>query len=135
MTLSSLRGLLAAALLVSASLACAQTTQTIAPAAAQRPDPADPGADVPVAVHRSAFTSYRAAGEVEVGSWREANDTVARIGGWRAYAREAAQPDGSAGPDPAAPSRPATDPAMRPVPAPAAAPAAGHGGHRGHGMH
>jgi hypothetical protein len=150
MTLIPVRGLLAATLFVSASVASAQTATpaatrpatptatptaapTAAPTATRRLDPADANAEVPALVHRSAFTSYRAAGEIEVGSWREANDTVARIGGWRAYAREAAQPDAPAGPDPAAVSTPATDPAMRSSPRPAPAPAGGHGGHPGHG--
>lgn len=118
MTLFSVRCLLSAALLAAASLAQAQT----APPAA-RPDPADSSADVPAVVHRSAFATYRAAGEIEVGSWREANDTVARIGGWRAYAREAAQPD--------APASAPADP-TRPPPKPGPAPASGHGGHGKH---
>lgn len=56
-----------------------------------RADPLDPRAAVPPAVHRSALADYKPAGEVTVGSWRDANDTVNRIGGWRAYAKEAAQ--------------------------------------------
>jgi hypothetical protein len=146
MTLIPVRGLLAAALFLSTSVASAQTatpaatrvaTPTATPTATQgaprtatrRLDPADAQAEVPALVHSSAFTSYRAAGEIEVGSWREANDTVARIGGWRVYAREAAQPDAPASPEPAAASKPATDPAVRSSPAPAG----GHGGHHGHG--
>jgi hypothetical protein len=47
-----------------------------------------------------------------VGSWREANDTVNRIGGWRAYAREAKQPQSpppatTGTPAPMAPGKPA----------------------------
>lgn len=42
--------------------------------------------------YRSAFSNYRRYDEQMVG-WREANDTAARIGGWKAYAREAQQPD------------------------------------------
>ncbi|WP_341887960.1 hypothetical protein [Variovorax sp. YR752] len=55
-------------------------------------DPLDPQAAVPAAVHRSSLTSYRGAGELRVGSWKDANEQVNRIGGWRAYAREAAAP-------------------------------------------
>lgn len=44
----------------------------------------------------STFTGYRAYTEQAVGSWREANDEVGRIGGWRAYAREAAPAEGAA---------------------------------------
>lgn len=58
-----------------------------------RPDPLNPGAAVPAATHATALARYRSAGDAKVGSWREANDTVARIGGWRVYAREAAQPE------------------------------------------
>ena len=56
---------------------------------------------------RSAFDSYRPFTDEKTLSWRQANDTVQGVGGWRAYAREAAQPasgaasgstpDGSAG--------------------------------------
>lgn len=45
----------------------------------------------------STFTGYRAYTEQPVGSWRDANDEVGRIGGWRAYAREAAATDGAKG--------------------------------------
>lgn len=45
----------------------------------------------------STFTGYRAYTDQSVGSWREANDEVGRIGGWRAYAREAAAVEGAAG--------------------------------------
>jgi len=58
-----------------------------------RADPLNAKADVPAATHRSALGGYRPAGDVKVGSWKDFNDTVARIGGWRVYAREASQPD------------------------------------------
>jgi len=57
---------------------------------AARPDPLNPQAAVPALVHTSSFAAYRRHAEVEPIGWREANDNVARIGGWRAYAREAA---------------------------------------------
>ena len=58
----------------------------------------------------SAFDGYRRFADSPPRDWREANDTVGRIGGWRAYAREA---QGAAdGPAPA-----------------------GHGGHNGHNGH
>ena len=41
---------------------------------------------------RVAVFQYRRLGD-ETHPWREANDTVNRIGGWRVYAREAQQPD------------------------------------------
>jgi hypothetical protein len=80
-----LHGGLWAAALSLAALAQAQTAQ---PA----PDPLDPRAEVPPAQHRSAMAGYRPLSEAPVGSWKEANERVNRIGGWRAYAREAAQP-------------------------------------------
>lgn len=38
--------------------------------------------------YRSAFDGYRAYSDQPVGSWRQANDLVGQIGGWKAYARE-----------------------------------------------
>lgn len=61
-------------------------------------DPLDPKAAVPAVVHRSSLASYRSAGELRVGSWKDANEQVNRIGGWRAYAREAAAPAAPAAP-------------------------------------
>ncbi len=53
-------------------------------------------APVPVLTFRSVLDRYRAfngnATSEQVPSWRAANDTVARIGGWRAYLREAQRP-------------------------------------------
>ena len=43
----------------------------------------------PQSVYRSAFEGYRGFADEPVRSWRETNDTVGRIGGWKAYAREA----------------------------------------------
>lgn len=96
------------------------------PAAAQRPaapaaDPADPRAAVPRTAWRSSLGDYRRYVEPAAnGSWRDANDTVTRIGGWRTYAREALPPAAPAGPASAASA--------------AASPAASqaHGGHGGH---
>ena len=67
-------------------------TQQARPASDLRPDPLDPKASIPPLVHGSAFVQYRRLADAPVGSWRDANDTVTRIGGWRAYARDAAQP-------------------------------------------
>jgi hypothetical protein len=64
---------------------------------APRPDPFDAKAATAPLVHRSAFANYTpiAAVSPAVG-WRDANDAVLRIGGWRAHAREAAAPAASA---------------------------------------
>ena len=69
------------------------------------PDPLDPQAAVPPAQHRSALGAYRPLAETPVGSWKEANERVNRIGGWRAYAREAAAP-APAAPAASAPAAP-----------------------------
>jgi hypothetical protein len=77
------RLLLCAALAAAALTAAAQT---------KRPDPLDARAAVPPATHRSALAGYRSAASTPATTigWKQANDEVARIGGWRAYAREAA---------------------------------------------
>ena len=69
--------------------------------------------------YRSAFQGYQPFDEGKLLPWKESNDSVGKIGGWRAYAREAQQDK------PQEASAPA---AAAPVPAPAAsAPHAGHG--------
>lgn len=40
---------------------------------------------------RSALDGYQPFSEEKTTPWREANQTVQAVGGWRAYAREAAQ--------------------------------------------
>jgi hypothetical protein len=80
-----------------------------------RPDPLDPKAQVPSVRYESVFAQFRRIGDDKPVAWREANEAVARIGGWRTYAREAQQPD------PAAAAKPATPP---PAPASTAAPVA-----------
>lgn len=41
---------------------------------------------------RSALEGYQPYTEEKTQAWKEANDTAGRIGGWRAYAKEAQQP-------------------------------------------
>lgn len=60
--------------------------------AGNRADPADASVRVPPLVHRSSFAAYQAFSEQEVKDWRESNDNVGRIGGWRTYAQEARKP-------------------------------------------
>jgi hypothetical protein len=102
------RRLLPATLLAMAASVGAQTS---VPA---RLDPSSPAASVPAAAYRSALSGYQRYQEQPASSWKEANDTVNRIGGWRVYAREASQS--------AAPSAAAS--AAKPASAP------GHGGHK-----
>ena len=87
-------------------------------------DPLDPKARVPALTYESSFSQYRRLGDEKPVSWREANDTVARIGGWRVYAREAQQPDPAPGSKPAEPT-PVAAPTGKDTPIPAA-----HGGHK-----
>ena len=86
-----------------------------ADASSSAPAPADLGL-----VYRSTFDGYQRFTDEKVNSWRESNDTVGRIGGWRAYANEARQPDPGA-----SPAAPAGKPAS--APAPTSDPHSGHG--------
>jgi hypothetical protein len=120
----------------------ASAAASAAPAA--KPDP----------IYRSPFEGYRRYADEPLVSWKEANDNVGRIGGWRAYAQEvsgnaAADPHAGHGAgSPGSAQTPAragkartdkpfgqtdmTDPpktAPTPTPAPAAAPPAGHSKH------
>lgn len=82
---------IAALLMLAAAIAPPTAAQP-----APRADPLDAKAKVPPLRHQSALSSYRRMDATEVGNWREANDQVSRIGGWRAYLRQAQQPDGAA---------------------------------------
>jgi hypothetical protein len=66
---------------------------------------------------KSAFEGYRRFDDTKLVPWRESNDLVGRIGGWKAYARE------SAGADTA------------PASAPAASTPASGAAHKGHMHH
>lgn len=59
-------------------------------AAAQVPaDAKGPQPSLPTKLqYSSAIGAYQAYADQPVQSWREANDRVGRIGGWRAYAKE-----------------------------------------------
>lgn len=92
---------LAATTLALAANTSAQTAQAPQKAVA-RPDPLNPKAEVPALAYRSAFQGYRPNAEAELGSWKDANQTVHQVGGWRAYAKEARQADEAAAPTPAA---------------------------------
>ena len=104
--------------LLAATLLATLAAQAQPAAKTASPDPLDPKASVPALSYVSSFSQYRLLGDEKPVSWRDANDTVTRIGGWRVYAREAQQAD----PAPAAPAAVPTDKA-KPMPA-------GHGGHK-----
>lgn len=84
-------------------------------------DPLDPKAKVSALVYASSLARYRPYRDAKPIGWRVANDTVNRIGGWRAYAREAQQSD-AAGAASEAPARAPNDSA-KPMPQ-------GQGGHK-----
>lgn len=85
-----MRALAPAALCAGAAAAIAQ------PAVVRRADPLDASAAVPAATFESIVGRPRRAADTSPIPWRDANDTAARIGGWRAYAREAQQPEEAA---------------------------------------
>jgi len=101
------------------ALAFAATAQT-PPATSRKVDPLDASAAVPAATYETSLSRYRRAGDDKAIPWRESNDTAARIGGWRAYAREAQQPEPAPSAPAAAPAKPY--PQVMPMPQ-------GHGGH------
>ena len=86
-------------------------TLATAPVAAQSTASSSPTPLIPA--YRSAFDNYKSYAEQGVATWRDSNDTAARIGGWRTYARE---------------SRPAAQGAPGSVAAPAADAASQPGG-------
>lgn len=63
-----------------------------------KPDPQDARASVPQVNYRSPLANYRVLSDEKVTSWKGSNDNVGRIGGWRAYAKEAQQPTGDSTP-------------------------------------
>jgi hypothetical protein len=99
-----------AALVLAAGVAVAQTATSYP-------------AQLAVPAFDSVFDEYRKFDDQPVSSWREANDTVGRIGGWRAYAREAHQPEATGA---------ESAPGPHPVPGATSGNAAdGHAGHHG----
>lgn len=97
----------------------AQTVEARATDRASTPEtrtqPRNAMADVRVVVYQSVLSGYRAFQDEKVSSWQASNDNVARIGGWRVYAREAREPE------------PAPRDTVRDTPAaPAVNPNAGH---------
>lgn len=84
-------------------------------AGSRKPDPLDPQAQVPALRYESPFKPDARSAADKPLSWREANDSVARIGGWRVYAREAQQPEPAPMAKPLPPS--AATPALAKPPA------------------
>jgi hypothetical protein len=129
MPYTPLRWLLPATFVIAVSCAQAQDAPRMAvlPASAL-----DASAAVPTLVYRSSLATYRRHSMEQPLSWREANDKVGRIGGWRAYAREANEPEAPSAPpvpDEAMPSKSPKPLAAPSVPQPKPS---GHGGHHTH---
>lgn len=55
---------------------------------AEPPDPLDAQAATPAVHYQSPLKAYQGFSEQPLHNWREANDLVGRIGGWRTYAQE-----------------------------------------------
>jgi hypothetical protein len=49
--------------------------------------------------HHSSFTDYKKLTDLPLQPWRLSNDTVLKVGGWRAYAREINAPKTTAEPE------------------------------------
>ena len=62
--------------------------------------------------HDSVLSRYKRFEDPPVLPWREANDTVGRIGGWKAYAQEKAQGTAAQQPTPEAAAPPPVTPAQ-----------------------
>lgn len=76
--------------------------------------------------YRSAFDGYRRFSDQSVAPWKDTTDGVARIGGWKVDAQEAAREDA------AAPAQPAASTASRPLSAASAPAATAPADHQGH---
>ncbi len=76
-------------------------------------EPARAEAGAPRLTYRSPFEGYRPHRDITPGPWRAMNDEVARIGGWKAYAREAHEASATPGTKAPAPVAPTASPGPR----------------------
>lgn len=91
----------AALALLAASLWSTQATAQSSAAFPAKPSTPMAVADAAPPAYRSALEGYQRYSDEKIVNWKDANDAVARIGGWRTYAQEASQepsPDGAAKP-------------------------------------
>jgi len=79
---------------LTAATVCAQAVVTPPGPSAAPPIPAP-------AAYQSALENYQPYRDEKIKPWKEANDTVGKVGGWRAYAKEAAEPASQGGAAPA----------------------------------
>jgi hypothetical protein len=98
-----MKSCLLAATLASAALSTPAFGQTTPPKTGQGMAQAEP--------YQSAFGGYRPYTEEPVANWKAANDTVANIGGWREYAKQAQADDAT----PTSSQAPGTQPALNPA--------------------
>lgn len=91
--MSRSRSLCAATLVIASTAVSAQSRPADAPAPRQH------AGALPSYV--SPLRDYRAYVEEPIASWREANETVRRIGGWQAYSRESYEARIKSGGEPA----------------------------------
>jgi hypothetical protein len=87
---------------------------------AELPDPLDAQAAAPAVHYQSPLKTYQGFSEQPLQDWREANELVGRIGGWRTYAQEpyAQEPyaeEASAQPPTEPPTEPAVEPPAKPM--------------------
>ena len=109
------------AAIVTAALGCAGALS-----AARASAPKDPASDMATVAplqYQSPFRDYRPLGEDKNTAWKDANDTVRTVGGWRVYAREAAEANKAREDSTTAPTKPLAPPA---TPKPAVTPAQAH---------
>lgn len=106
---------------------CAVPLGTMAQSASDsRPPASETSAKVVASTYRSAFSDYRGLTDEKV-DWKEANDNVARIGGWRTYLRESQRTDTPAD---RSTQRSQAEPKRPPVAKPPAPEPSSHDGHK-----
>ena len=96
------------------TLACVCALALAAPLHAQMKQPADPTAQVPPAIYRSAFTDYRPMAEQKPAPWKQVNKEVEGAGMMHGAQAAAKHGDPAATKDPASEKRPPTPPAATP---------------------
>jgi hypothetical protein len=78
------------------AIATSLTTLTVYAQTSAPPPGAVSSSASPIS-YQSALESYQPYRDEKIRPWKESNDTVGKIGGWRAYAKEAAEPANPSG--------------------------------------
>lgn len=89
-----------------ASVAIAQPTNATNPTPTQTTPVAPRTSESLPAGFQSALDGYKPYTDEKIVNWKAANDSVGQIGGWRTYAKEAAQTNPAQDPKPASPAKP-----------------------------